>query len=733
MDNGVKSIGKRKFWLLGGIAVAVIVMVFVIWAYFVPSVSRSLDIPGYVASAITAPTGAGWEPTDLDASGFAAVTRTERYELRVSPTMGQALIRDLQSGNEWASNPDPSLLELQKVAGVLKTNLSSPFILEYAEKNKVQRLVVNSRSADLKFDLTTIQSGVAVHYDFTKLGLQFSMLYELTDKGFQVSIPANSLVETGEFHILSIDPLPFFGAAQDEAVDEGYLLVPDGPGALIRFPRERELIGKGYYQYVYGSELTNKLFGSVTVSMPVFGMKKGKQAYLAVITQGEKSAAIRALPAGIVSTLNSINTRFNYREEYNRRLNLSGRAIRVFQQELLREDRQIQYYFLDEAEADYAGMAKKYREFLLDTGELGPALAPSEDIPMHLTIVGGDTLYYGDSQYEISTTFKQGEGILRELKSAGVKEIRLTYQNWQHKGSLSPSLKLVVEKRLGGENGLRTFIAAAHELGFKVYLQAELIRADSEGLKLSPKTFGVRSVEGDTLFDFEYFYLNPNVTYNLADDLIQDAAGLKADGIHYNWIGQTVLRDHNPRYNYTRNDTAYIYNRILERTQQVLGAGSAYLGNAYALRYLNDIQEFPGETHQYYALDEAVPFYPMAVHGHVTYSLLAGNLRSQYEDEFLRAIEYGAVPSFILTSESSRTLMQTKTFGIFTSQFSQWKDKVVKEYASFNQLAGLHHQTMTGHYKRAEGIYVTEYADGTAVVVDYIAKSFRVEKGGGRS
>jgi hypothetical protein len=38
---------------------------------------------------------------------------------------------------------------------------------------------------------------------------------------------------------------------------------------------------------------------------------------------------------------------------------------------------------------------------------------------------------------------------------------------------------------------------------------------------------------------------------------------------------------------------------------------------------------------------------------------------------------------------------------------------------------------MTGHSKRAEGVYATEYQDGTVVVVDYNEKTFRVERGGG--
>ncbi|OUS76063.1 hypothetical protein B1748_14730 [Paenibacillus sp. MY03] len=723
--------GRRKTWLFGGLALAIIVVGLAIWSLSSPGISSELDIPAYEASAMADPSGPPWLSDKRDAAGFASAARTDRLELLVNPASGQVIVQELRSGVQWRSNPTTVQLESQTVGGILRTNLESPFILEYAEQNKAQRLVVNGKDPGVKLSFSATDNGVAANYEFEKLGFRFSLVYGLTDNGFHVAIPAASITESGPFRILSIDPLPFFGAAEDDTAEPGYMFVPDGPGALIRYPQQQKRVGAGYYQYVYGPELTNKSFDPVTVSMPVFGIKKGEQAFLAVITEGEKASAIRALTPGLVSTFNSVNTRFIYREEYNRRLNLGGRAIRVFQNELLREDRQIQYYFMEKDEADYSGMARRYRKHLLDTGGLGPALAPSSHIPMHLTLVGGDTIYYGDSQYEIATTFAQGEEILRELKDAGVHELRITWQNWQHKGTLAPDLRLNVERKLGGKPGLQSFIDAAHGLGFKVYLNAVLTHADSEGSELPPKTYGIRSVEGDTLFDYEFFFLNPNITYNYAQELISEAAVLRADGIHYSGIGETVFRDYNPRFAYTRNDTAYLYNRILEQTQGTLGAGSAYLGNAYALRYLSDIQQFPGETHQYYAIDETVPFYPMAVHGHITYSMVPGNLRSQYDDEFLRAIEYGAVPSFILTAESSRTLMQTKTWGLFTSQFSQWKEKASAEYESFNRLASLHHLQMIGHSKRTEGVYETEYADGTVVVVDYNEKTFRVERGGG--
>ncbi|MFD0670692.1 DUF5696 domain-containing protein [Cohnella sp. GCM10027633] len=728
MVNG--GMRRRKLWLIAGAAAAAVCIALAARLLLAPSVSGKLDIAAYAPAEIATPTGESWQPGEADAQGFAVAARTESLELRLDPATGQAKVTELRSGNVWLGNPSPEELEQETVGGILKTNLRSPFVLEYYETSKVQRLVVNAMEPSVRVSFARMEQGVAANYEIGKLGIRFSMLYELTeDGGFRVSIPAGSIAENGKFRILSIDPLPFFGAAKDDG-DPGYLFVPDGPGALIRFPSEREQVGKGYFQYVYGPEITNKTFGPVTVSMPVFGMKRGNGAYVAVIAAGEKASAVRAMPSGIVSKMNAVNARFFYREEYDRRLDLGGRTIRVFEDDMLKEDRVVQYMFLDGEDADYAGMARRYRDYLLDRGELGPAIKPQANVPLHLTLVGGDTIYYGSRRYEASTTFRQAEDILTQLKQAGVNDVRVAFDNWQSGGSLTRGLGFDVEKKLGGASGLKSFVSAAHELGYTVNLFADLVQADSEGLKLSPKAYGIRSAEGEVLFDDEYYFLNPNFTYNLAEDLIRGAKKVGADGITYDRMGSLLFRDRNSKYTYTRNDTAYLYGEILDRTKERLGSAGIDLGNAYALRSATDILRLPSETHGFYEVDEAVPFYPIAIHGNVTYSMTSGNVRSHYEDEFLKSIEYGAVPSFELTWESTRTLMDTKTWGLFSSRFSQWKEKVVEEYAQFNRLASVADQPITGHYRRTEGVYVTEYANGTSVVVDYNDKSFRVEEGG---
>lgn len=726
--------GRRRVILVAAGAVLILGSAawFIVWL-LTDTVSHRLDIPDYTVSYMAVEGSEPWKPGQEEGQGFARAAENDRFRLSVHPDNGQMKVMDKKQGVKWSSNPSPEQVKTEKVAGTLRTNMESPFILEYFEQSKIQRQVMNGLDPSVKRTITKLEQGVAVHYDIAKVNLSFSMYYVLTDDGLEVSIPAKSIKESGPYRILSIESLPFFGAATGE--ESGYLFVPDGPGGLIHFPLQKELVGKGYNQEVYGPEITNRISDSDNsneVVMPVFGMKKGDQAFLAVISAGEKSSIIRALPAGIVSSLNSVHAKFVYRQEYDRRLSLGGRSIRVFQEDPLLQDRTVRYLFLEKEDAGYVGMAKRYRQYLTDTGQVpqGPQPSVGGLVPLDLTLIGGDSNDYGDYRYERATTFKQAEEIVTELKKAGIDSMRITYKGWESKGTINPDKRFSPESKLGGGKGLRAFVEKAHGLGYEVDLAVDLVKANPTFSKLPPKSYGIRGVEEDVLLRNDQYYLNPGITYNLAMDMIRDAKEYGIDGMRFSGLGGLLFNDYNPAYNYTREDTAYLYENIQKRAQEVLGHSSVLTGNLYSLKYTGEIHTLISDPSYSYAVDETVPFYPIVLHGSIPYSLTPGNMRDEDGREFLKAIEYGAIPSFVLTYESSRSLMDTFTWGIFSSKFVDWKDDVIREYKSFNKLASVQGEPITDHYRRSEGIYVTVYGNGVSVTVDYNRKEFHVGKEG---
>jgi hypothetical protein len=96
-------------------------------------------------------------------------------------------------------------------------------------------------------------------------------------------------------------------------------------------------------------------------------------------------------------------------------------------------------------------------------------------------------------------------------------------------------------------------------------------------------------------------------------------------------------------------------------------------------------------------------------------------LSGDYVRHYLKGIEYGAEPSFLLTYESSRELLQTGSSSRFYStNYLDWTEEMVTLYKRYNETLGkVRQETITGHEQLAENVFQTTYSNGTRIVVNY--------------
>jgi hypothetical protein len=113
----------------------------------------------------------------------------------------------------------------------------------------------------------------------------------------------------------------------------------------------------------------------------------------------------------------------------------------------------------------------------------------------------------------------------------------------------------------------------------------------------------------------------------------------------------------------------------------------------------------------------------------VQYTYDAYNLVSDGKRIFLRQVEVGAMPMFILTSASSAQLMRTNLSSIYSSQYSYWRDEVIRQYQAVEQLAPLADQFITGHAQLVTDVYQTTYQDGSRVIVNYGLEPYQAGTG----
>nr|WP_145161225.1 DUF5696 domain-containing protein [Paenibacillus terrae] len=682
--------------------------------------------------------GDPWKPA-AGADGYALALENEHYALYVRPDNTQIAVLDKASGYRWTSNPTKEELAGETVKGQLLANLQSPFLLTHVRTQGADQTVretLSNQTAGMQIAMIRKPEGLQIEYSFPAKQLGFVMQYELTDNGLKVKVPAAGIREEGASALFSLDVLPYFGAAP--AKENGYVFVPDGPGGLIRFDQEHASLTRGYSHQVYGSEVTNEENGTRTgerredIAYPVFGLKKGDHAFLAVMTKGEDSANVSALAPGLKSSFYQVFSSQIYREEYLYRMSRLAAPSKAVQKERLNRDREVEYRFLNGADADYVGMAGAYRSYLQETGRLTEALKPVDHVPLYLKIMGGNyEKAFGRIRYVAATTFEQAGDIVSTLQSKGVASLRTIFYGWQNEGDYNMEKRFPIDPALGGEAAAKTFISGMKERGVPVSFSEDFLWVDGHS-SFSGKTDAIRGIDGTAYVDDGWYIAKPAYTAVTAAETVNRLKKLGVNGIHFSGIGEMLLNDYEPSGIQTREYAKTVYDGLLKYTREALGSASVNQGDAYALGQTDYIDGLPSESSYDFMIDETVPFYPIVLHGFVPYTFGDGNLRDDEDAEFLRAIEYGALPSFFVTHDDSRKLKDTPSNFLYSSRFDKWERRIEEEYVKFDSLSQLYSMKIIGHEKLSGQKYATTYEDGTRVIVDYGVKDFTVEKGAGK-
>lgn len=682
--------------------------------------------------------GEPWSPSPKK-DGYAIAVENNHYALYVDPVTTKIFVQDKGSGYRWNSNPTEEELAGETVKGQLLDNLQSPFILTHVRTQGADQTVreyMNSKSPNMETSLIRHENGLQIDYWFPDKQIGFTIQYELTEDGLKVKVPAAGIREEGEHVLFSLDVLPHFGAAKTG--EDGYLFVPDGPGGLIRYDTTHANLSRGYIHQVYGKELTNA--GNISmlgqnredIAYPVFGLKRGEHAYVAIMSKGEGSANVVALAPGQRSSFYNVFSSQIYREEYLYRMSRLATPSKAIQKRILDLDREVEYRFLNGEHATYIGMANAYRDYLQESGFLGEALQPVEHVPLYLKLMGGNyENAFGRVQYVAATTFDQATEIVGRLQQQGIPSLQTIFYGWQNEGDYNMLKRFPIEKSLGGEFGAKSFVDAMKESGVGVAFFEDFLWVDSAS-SFSGKTDAIRGIDGTAYTEEGWYVAKPMHTAVSAANTIDKLKDIGVQGIHYSGLGEILVQDYELSGIRTREYTKTIYNGLLDYTRKALGTASVERGNAYVLGSTDYIDGVPSSSSYDFMIDETVPFYPIVLHGFVPYTFGEGNLRDDVDAEFLKAIEYGALPAFFVTHDDSRKLKNTPVGGLYSSRFDKWESRILEEYGSFDSLSELYSLRIVHHERLSDQRYMTTYEDGTRVMVDYAAKSFKVEKGAAR-
>ncbi|MFP4975508.1 DUF5696 domain-containing protein [Paenibacillus sp. CN-4] len=702
------------------------------------AVARNTAVPADAATPSAAP-NAATAPELRPVAPDTKALENNRFLLYVNEQTGNVRIKDKVTGADWLGAP-----QLEKTA--MPNNLkytAVPVHVRYTQGADITQ-VYPLKDEDSTVKVTMEPDVVRAEFAFKSLQLGFALEYRLTKDGFEASIPHQSLKESGNAKFTSLEVLPFFHAARED--EKGAMMLPDGSGALLEFRPDHPAYLKGYSEYIYGGdetfikqnhEITDSFWQKAAplkenIALPVFGMYHDGTGYLAIVTEGETDAKINGVPSGIraISRYRS-SCEFTLRKDDVIFVGNSGQ-IPYYQGEIIDSERTVRYILLQDGSADYVGMAKAYRNYLLEEKQI-QAAAPAET-PLYIEVLGGVSRkeVIGSTFIEM-TTFQQIRELIDRYHVEGVTSLEITVSGWSKNGLYGNQPDhFPVDKHLGGGKALTALQEYAAQKGVRLYLKANYVKPyqDSEGIKAGKEA--VRGINREVLKQYiyhlssgwntsNYFYLTkPDFIARRSTAELESYRKLGITGVQFEHFGSLLYSDEDNRSQTDRRRTQDTYTGTLEQyRQESLGTAVEY-GYAYTLGRVDRIDHAPLDYSGFIYTDRAIPFYQLVVHGLVPYTSDPVNLFDDSRKQMLRALEYGALPSYELTYAPTSDLQRTLENGLFTSCLQDWLKPSAETHLKlkdvYNRIAG---QQMTDHEELAESVFRTTYESGLSVITNY--------------
>lgn len=569
-----------------------------------------------------------------------------------------------------------------------------------------------------------------------------SMIYRLDGDDLVVEIPFNSLEYKKEYPIYTITPLPYFGAGSTD--ENGYMLVPEGGGAVINFNNGRTA-QNSYYANIYGWDMClsrDALVHSTRASFNVFGIVNENDSFICQLEEGKPYAAVVADISGKNNSYNYVNAKYSIcqREQYDVG-DIANSEIYKYIDKLPEDESIVQRYTFVNS-GSYVDMAKTYADNLKKQYGDRFALNSTESTPAVIEIVGAVDKVKQIVGVPVSrplklTSYKEAGEMIEEIKNDGIQNMSVKLTGWCNGGASQKILKKVKPiAALGSKKDLQNLSDKAKSLGVDLYLngstayehQSNLLDGffsyrdaakfiSKERARLHPYS-NITYAEAEWAKD--YYLLHTDVASKMADNLY-DECKKYGTSVSYEDIGGDLSSDFYKKKTYSRQDVLLLDESKLSKSDDNNSIKVMInRGNDYAVPYADIVTNMDLTGNAYTIIDGSIPFYQLAIHGYIDYTGKPLNNSGDDVEELLNSAECGAGLSFTLMKESAFVLQKTLYTEYYGSDYSAWHDRMIDIYSRYNnELGHIYNQEMVNHEMITEDLRYTEYADGTKVYVNY--------------
>ncbi len=666
------------------------------------------------------------------------ICKKGELSLFASLKTGEFAVKSEVSGKLWHSNP-PDRYD-DPFSGSDRVKTFSQLVLHYIDDTTLVEGYTTSYEAEAAESIAVAKQadGITITYKFFDLRIAVPLQITLTEQGLRAEVNVTEILEDSDKRLLDIGILPYFNAGGAE--DSGYLVVPDGCGALIDFNNGRQNLAS-YSEPIYGRDQTMlgdaKTKLSENSALPLFGMKNGEQGFAAIITDGEAVASVVAGVSKKGSGYNNVYAEFELRSVGT--VELSGKEMQIYEEGDFRVSScGVEYRLLTDDKADYTGIAKEYAAYLRESGV---SAAEKKTVSLLMEVYGAvrldrSVLGIPTKVTKSLTSFAQAGEMAEQLKLAGVSSLTMVYSNYD-RASLRGKLqtKLSPDGKLGGNGGYKKLKRQLDEMGVSLVSNVNLNTYQSGwfksrnaaqtlgGLPNVTYTFDLSTNEPNMSVN-PIYYLSPSRFLKTASRFAKKYNEEQYGAIGLDNLAQTLYSDFSKSHSYGRQQTLELFT---EGVKSLADTSSLYArdGAAWMLPYIDYIYDIPSDTSRTDLENRAIPLYQLAISGIIPYSSEAVNRAADPDYMVLKCAEYGADLKYDLTYESPG-ITGDSTLGYLNGVwFRQWQEHAVVSYERLSALSEVLAGEMLRHEEVSDNVFVTTYRGGR-VAVNYRDEDVRI-------
>ena len=574
---------------------------------------------------------------------------------------------------------------------------------------------LTSKQGALSAKITVFDGGTKLKPNFK---MSFRINYSLLKDGLSISVSdIEEDVENNKFTLSKMILYPGFNMSHK--LHNGYILVPDGSGALIDLSKESyatRMLTLTTYGNDIGISTKNRTYTSPEqLSLPMYASVDEDKSMIVTVEEGQEYSELNSKVAGMLDQFNATYFKFIFKDLTYQYLGLSESNRKPIPQTTVNDFLPCVHYHLYDERLEYYGVAKKYQEYLLNNGLLSEKQESQGNLRLEFLMGESKKALFGQEYVKMTSTSFIKEKV--DELSNQVDNISVSLRGYGASGFYNSYPSTFSGINSNDYKSLGTHLKSK---GISLNYNVDVVRSfddksSKNAMNMSEKLISSSDYVNGTGSTF--YRLNPSETTSLVASYDKKLTGLNATGFDFTSIGydlfSTYFREEN-----TRSTSIEKYQNALKEVNHERNIRKP---NLYVYPYVDNYLDAPVESSNFMIETESIPFLSMVLSGYKPFYSTPLNLNYLGDKQLLQLVDYNIYPSYLLTEEDTMNLIDSPTSSyIYSSIYDSWENDLLSTYHKVvDNLLQVSNACFMKREQLDKQVYLNTYDNNKVVIVNY--------------